>query len=222
MTLTSFYFLYKLTYTLHLRKEIAKLSVLVDSTSFYILFSGKNGQWDIYTHGFAIIGLWYVVRLFQKGNGSLKYAILAGVFFGFSILSKGPVAIYALTLPFMLTYFLIYGKEGWRPKWKFLGLTILISLIIGVSWYAGIYFSNSEKLMHTVTKESGNWRSYNVRPFYYYWSFFTQSAIWTLAALLAILTPLFRKIKWHNSKHKFSYLWTILSLLLLSIIPEKK
>lgn len=222
MTLTIFYFLFKITHRLHFRTEIAKLSVLVASTSFYILFSGKNGQWDIYTHGFAIIGSWYFLKLFQENNKAIKYAILAGVFFGFSILSKGPVAIYALVLPFMLSYFLIYGKDSWRQKWKFLGLTISISLIIGVSWYAGVYFSNSEKLMHTVTKESGNWTSYNVRPFYYYWSFFTQSGIWTLAALLAILTPLFRKIKWKNSKHKFSYLWTVLSLFLLSIIPEKK
>lgn len=222
MTLISLYFLFKITHTLHLRTEIAKLSILVASTSFYILFSGKNGQWDIYTHGFAIIGLWYFLKLLQKNNKAIEYAILSGVFFGFSILSKGPVAIYALVLPFMLTYFIVYGKENWRKKWKFFGLTILISFFIGISWYAGVYFSNPERLMQTVTKESGNWTSYNVRPFYYYWSFFTQSGIWTIAALLAILTPLFRKIKWQSSKHKFSYLWTMLSLLLLSFIPEKK
>lgn len=222
MTLTSFYFLYKITFALHLKAEIAKLSILVASTSFYILFSGKNGQWDIYTHGFAIIGLWYVLKLFKKDNGSLKYAILAGVFFGFSILSKGPVAIYALTLPFIATYSIVYWKEISRKSWWFLGLTSVISLIIGISWYVGVYLSNPEKVMHAMVKESGNWTSYNVRPFYYYWSFFTQSGIWTLAALLTILTPLFKKTKWRYSKHKFSYLWTMISLLLLSLIPEKK
>src|SRR5699024_12359823 len=90
IALCSFYFLYKLTYALHLRKEIAKLSILVASTSFYILFSGKNRQWDIYTHGFAIIGIWYTLNLLHKENNTLKYAILAAVFFGFSICSNTP------------------------------------------------------------------------------------------------------------------------------------
>lgn len=222
MTLCTFYFLYKLTYALHARKEISKLSILVASTSFYILFSGKNGQWDIYTHGFAIIGIWYTLNLFQKEKYTLRYAILAGIFFGFSILSKGPVGIYALVLPFIITYILVYRKQTQSRKWLYIGVTVIISLVVGTSWYAATYLSNPEKVLSTMAKESGNWTSYNVRPFYYYWSFFTQSGIWSLTALLAIITPLFRKVKWRNSKHKFSYIWTLLSLLLLSLIPEKK
>ena len=222
IALCSFYFLYKITLALHLRKEIAKLSILVASTSFYILFSGKNGQWDIYTHGFAIIGIWYTLNLFQNDSKNLKHTILAGVFFGFSILSKGPVGIYALVLPFLITYLLIYRKDIQGRKWWYVGLTVIVSLVIGTSWYVATYLSNPDKVLGTMAKESGNWTSYNVRPFYYYWSFFTQSGIWSLTALLAIITPLFRKVKWRHSKHKFSYVWTLLSLLLLSLIPEKK
>jgi 4-amino-4-deoxy-L-arabinose transferase-like glycosyltransferase len=74
-----------------------------------------------------------------------------------------------------------------------------------------------------VTKlESGRWGNYNTRPFYYYWSFFTQSGIWTIPALIALIYP-YLKNKVSNLKaYQFTLIWTLASVILLSIVPEKK
>ncbi|MGB8705079.1 MAG: UDP-phosphate alpha-4-amino-4-deoxy-L-arabinose arabinosyl transferase, partial [Gillisia sp.] len=72
------------------------------------------------------------------------------------------------------------------------------------------------------SRESSRWFNYNVRPFWYYWSFFTQSGIWTIPALVSLfywyLKP---KIK-NPVAYRFYFLWTIMVVILLSIIPEKK
>jgi hypothetical protein len=72
------------------------------------------------------------------------------------------------------------------------------------------------------TRETNNWHSYNTKPFYYYWSFFTQSGIWTIPAFISLLYP-YLKNKVSNLKaYQFSLLWTLIAVVLLSIVPEKK
>src|SRR5690606_3192503 len=63
---------------------------------------------------------------------------------------------------------------------------------------------------------------YNIRPFYYYWSFFTQSGVWTIPAFVALLYPYLKTRVSDKKAYLFSFLWTISSVILLSIIPEKK
>ncbi|NJW55184.1 hypothetical protein HC175_19915, partial [Salinimicrobium sp. CDJ15-91] len=64
--------------------------------------------------------------------------------------------------------------------------------------------------------------NYNVRPFYYYWSFFTQSGIWTIPAFVALLYPYMKSRVSNKKAYKFALLWTLSAVILLSIIPEKK
>src|SRR5688572_3845418 len=66
-------------------------SVLILVTSFYILWAGRNGQWDIFTHGFMMIAIYHFYRLFTEDQKTWQHAILTGIFLGFSFMSKGPV-----------------------------------------------------------------------------------------------------------------------------------
>jgi hypothetical protein len=152
---------------------------------------------------------------------SFLNACLTGLFFGFSFLSKGPIALYALLLPFLIAYGIIYKFEL-KDKKFYVFLILLIGFCIGLSWPLYVRYIDPETVSRVTKLESSRWGSYNIRPFYYYWSFFTQSGIWTVPALIALFYP-YLKTRVSNLKaYQFTLIWTLAAVILLSIIPEKK
>ncbi len=196
-------------------------SWLVLTTSFYIFFSGRDNQWDIYTHAFMMGGIYYFFLLMQHPQKTLRYLLPAGLFFGLSFLCKGPVSPYALFLPFVIAYFIVYKNSLTPGVIKVLGI-LIIGLAIGLSWPLYVRFFDAANFQSATAKEAGRWGSYNIRPFWYYWSFFTQSGVWTIAAFAALLYPFMNKRVSDKKLYLLSFLWTIFSVLLLSFIPEKK
>jgi hypothetical protein len=137
-------------------------------------------------------------------------------------MSKGPVSFYALLLPFLIAYGLVYKYKHFKAKWFSVFSLLLIALVIGGWWYLYVRYADPESFLEITKKETGNWSSYNVRPFYYYWSFFTQSGLWTIPAFVSLLYPYLKTRVSHLKAYKFTLLWTLLAVVLLSIIPEKK
>ena len=76
-------------------KAYALWSGMILTTSFYMVFAGRNGQWDIFTHSFMMGGIFCLYQLFEHPKSKWRYALLTGIFFGASFMSKGPVSIYA-------------------------------------------------------------------------------------------------------------------------------
>lgn len=204
---------------LWLPKDLAFYTSLVLGTSFYYIAIRFEAPSDIYTHVNMIIGIYFLVR--QHPYIYLKNMILGGVFLGFSILSKGPVSPYALLLPFLVAYFISFKLDVKSHFFKVFGF-LIIGLVVGGSWYLYVRFADPQTLLEIADKETGNWTSYNTRPFYYYWSFFIQTGIWTIPAALSLIYPYFIKRVKHQRLYKFSFLWTVIALVLLSAIPEKK
>ena len=123
-------------------------------------------------------------------------------------------------LSFIISYFIIYKNNAGR-KVKLLLLVLLIGLLIGFSWplyvkYFDVYAGTA------LSKQTQNWGNYEVKPFYYYWSFFTQSGLWTIPSFIGLMYFYLRKKVTDVKAYTFSFLWTIISLILLSAIPEKK
>lgn len=201
-------------------KQQSFINALIGVTSFYIIGIIIEAPWDIFTHGFMIIGIYFLFQFFQ-GKNHIKNSLLAGVFMGFSILCKGPISIYALLLPFLIAYGLIY-KYKLKAHLLSIFSCITVTLIVGGWWYLYIRLNDPETFNAIASKETGNWASYNVKPFYYYWSFFTQSGIWTIPAFIGLLYPYLKSRVSNLKAYKFSLLWTLLAVVLLSIIPEKK
>ncbi|HET6559507.1 MAG TPA: glycosyltransferase family 39 protein [Prolixibacteraceae bacterium] len=196
-------------------------NALILITSFYIFYAGRDNQWDMYTHSFMMVSIYFTLRLLQEDSASLRNSVLAGLFFGFSILSKGPVSLYALFLPFIISYAIIYRKS-FRGKGFYLLTMLLAGLIIGLSWYVYVRLKDPESFRTIVSRETTNWTSYELRPFYYYWSFFIQSGLWAIASFISLLYPYLKSRVINLKVYRFALLWTVISLLLLSIIPEKK
>lgn len=197
-------------------------NAFIATTSFYIIGITIEGPWDIFAHGFMCFAIFQLFLLFEKDKSYWKHTLWAGCFMGFSFLSKGPVSMYALLLPFLLAYGFTYKFKHLKVKsFSYLSV-VLLALIVGGWWYLYVRFQDPITFNAITEKETSNWSSYNVRPFYYYWSFFTQSGLWTIPAFISLLYPYLKSRVKHLKAYQFSLLWTLLAVLLLSIVPEKK
>lgn len=222
VSLFMLYFFYSLLLRLELKKKQSFLASLILSTSFYIVFAGRNGQWDIFTHGFMVGALYYLFKFFSQAQAGYRTALLGGLFFGASFLSKGPVSLYALFLPFLIAYSVVYDYPGFKQKQKAFVIFLLTGLVMGGWWFVYVRLADPVAFLEITTRETTRWASYNVRPFYYYWNFFIQSGIWTLPALISLLYPYLKGRVSNLRAYRFSLLWTLSAVLLLSLIPEKK
>ena len=216
------FFLYKIAVLLFNNKKLSFYASLILATSFYIIFSGRNGQWDIFTHSFMVISIYHLIKMLQYQEKCWQNSLIAGLFFGASFLSKGPVSMYALWLPFLIAYGIAYRSNISKRKILPFCAMLILGLIIGVSWFAYVRYADPQAFLDIAKEEAGNWTSYNVRPFYYYWSFFTQSGIWTIPAFVALLYPYLKNKVSDKKGYTFALAWTLASVVLLSIIPEKK
>jgi 4-amino-4-deoxy-L-arabinose transferase-like glycosyltransferase len=194
---------------------------LILITSFYVFFAGRDNQWDMYTHSFMMVSLLFLWKLLNEDSGQLRNSLLSGILLGCSILSKGPVSFYAMFMPFVISYGIVY-KIPFRRKWAYLINTLLSGLIIGASWYVYVRLKDPESFNAITSKETSNWTSYEVKPFYYYWSFFLQSGLWAIPSLIALIYPYLKTRVCDLKVYRFALLWTLSALIFLSAIPEKK
>ncbi|PHR14778.1 MAG: hypothetical protein COA40_00955 [Aequorivita sp.] len=221
MTLFLVLFSYKLAKKLTSEKIYAFISALVMATSFYIVASARDGQWDIYTHGFMVVCIYLLYLFFTEEPHKYRNAILAGLFFGCSFLSKGPVSLYALLLPFLIAFGIVYKYKNFKTRWLPLLAFLIVAMVVSAWWHW--YTLNFDPAAAEITKkETTNWISYEIKPFYYYWSFFTQSGVWTIPAFIGLLYPYLKNRVFNKKAYLFTFLWTMVSVVLLSLIPEKK
>lgn len=215
-------FLYLLSLKLNLTKLHSFYNALIVITSFYVFAIINEAPWDIYTHGFMLAGIYYLFLILKGKVAIWKNVMLSAFFIGLSILSKGPVSLFAVFLPFLISYGIAFKFKEIKPKIFPIIILLILSILIGGWWFVYVRLADPIAFLEIASKETGNWASYNVKPFYYYWSFFTQSGIWTIPALISILYPFMIKRIENKKVYKFSFWWVIIAVILLSIIPEKK
>ena len=63
MTLILILTYYKLITEFLQNKKLALYSALILASSFYIILSGRNGQWDIFTHSFMVISIYFLFKM---------------------------------------------------------------------------------------------------------------------------------------------------------------
>ncbi|KAB8153046.1 phospholipid carrier-dependent glycosyltransferase [Kordia sp. TARA_039_SRF] len=203
-------------------KKQAFISSLILASSFYVVFAGRNGTWDIFAHSFMMIGIYYIFQFFSSDEKIWRNALLAGTFIGISFMSKGPVSHFALFLPFLIAYSIVYKYSNFKKKWLPLMGLLIVATAISIWWPYYISVMDGETAKAIAEKETTAWKDRNVRPFYYYWSFFVQSGVWTVVAFVGLLYPYLKSRVENLKAYKFSLFWTLASVVLLSLIPEKK
>ncbi len=213
---------YALAFKYTRNKSYALWSGLILTTSFYVVFAGRNGQWDIFTHGFMMGGIYCLYQLFEHPKTRYRYALISGLLIGASFMSKGPVSIYALFLPLVLAKAIVSGLNNLKSNAGPLIVCLVAGLVTALWWHGYINLADPENLQAITKKETSNWTGYNVKPFYYYWSFFIQSGLWTIPAILSLAYPYLKKRVFNGKAYALSFWWTLCAVGLLSIIPEKK
>lgn len=215
--------IYYLSLKLTKDKNHSLINGFLVMTSFYVIGITLEGTWDIYTHGFMLIALYQLFTVLKQEQITAKNAVLFVVFIAASVLSKGPVSLYVLLFSFLIAYGFSFQYKS-KHKFHYIKLVLLLIAGIGIGaiWYLYVRQADPETFNKIASRETGNWSSYNVRPFYYYWSFFVQSGLWTVFAFVSLFYPYLKNKVAHKKAYKFSFLWTIIAVILLSIIPEKK
>ena len=203
-------------------KKQSFLASLILASSFYIVFSGRNGQWDIFAHSFTTFAIYQLYLAFQTETKAWKNWILGGIFLGFSFMSKGPVSLFALLLPFLIAYGVVFKYKDLSKKIGPLLTFLAVFALVGLSWGLYIYATDLSTAETIASKEANSWANRSVKPFYHYWSFFVQSGIWTFFSFLALLYPMMIRRVENKKTYLFSLLWTLSSVILLSMVPEKK
>lgn len=214
-------FLYLLVVEMTRSRGLAILSALILATSFNVVLTGRTAAWDIYCHSFMLGAIYFLVRAFQREGKRWGDFILAGLFLGLSFLSKGPVALYAMLLPFVIGWIRIM-KPKIEGKWSPFTVMLVVAVAVSFWWYGYNLIFNNEAMLSAMQRESSNWLSHNVRSFWYYWKFPAEAGIWTTFFVTAIIAFFTFNRGRYAKEYKFAMIWLLASLLLLSIVPEKK
>ncbi|RYU78098.1 ArnT family glycosyltransferase [Hymenobacter persicinus] len=201
----------------------AWLSALVVASSLLVVTTGREGQWDIFANGFLVGALGLLVRGWRgTGPGYASFAG-AGLLLGLSILSKGPVALYGVLLPFVGSYLVSPPLgAGIRTHGRGALLAAAVALAVGVSWPLYVYWHVQPMALAVAQTEVTAWRERHVQPPWYYWNFFAFSGVWAAAALAALVVPYARPRLQAFVPYRFVLGWLVVALLLLSFVPEKK
>ena len=194
---------------------------LILATSVNVILMGRTASWDIYAQSFMLAAIFFLLMALKEKGVQWSYFLLSGLCIGLSFLSKGPVAIYGLLLPFLISYIIVYRTGIADKKWAIAAM-ILVALAVSFWWYGYTYFYNRDTVVEVVQKESSSWLNYNVRPWYYYWTFAAEGGIWALFWITSIRYFFINKQTLYQKEFTFAFLWFLASLVLLSIIPEKK
>lgn len=194
-------------------------AALAVATSVIVMETGRRATWDIYTLSFAIGGLWMLLRGFRTVRSRSLWIIGSSILWGLSFLSKGPVTLYTVLLPAMLSLFL--SRQRSDISWKALSFVLLLSITIGMSWWGYMQIVYPETFS-VVNSEVDAWGARHVRSFFFYIDFPFLIFPWTIC-LTGALSLLFQPINDKGREEILFFLkWLLLTLLLLSLVPEKK
>lgn len=203
------------------RDDLAAATVVVFLTCYNVVLMGRSATWDIYCHALMMVAIYYMTRAIYEEHHYRQRFALAGLMMGLSFLSKGPVSFYALLLPYLLTLITL-PEPTMKGKWRWAGVMAVIAVVVGGWWYAFLLIAHPQEVAQVVNKETGSWSHHNVRPWWYYWRFFLEMGAWAVLMVAALAFHYWKNHITLKREYLLSITWAAVSLVLLSLMPEKK
>ena len=217
ITILMVYFLVK---ELTKNSRLSFLSGFVAVTTFMIIKIGNENSWDFYTYAFALGGVLFFVRGLKR-DGLVNF-LISGVFVGLSFMSKGPVGIYGLMLPFFIGHIFVYGIEEYKRNYKKIILMIVASIVVGGLWWFLIYLEYGDALLQVVKKEERTWSNSHVKSIFYYLDYFIYMGVWIVFSLATYKRDWVARISEDKKYSRFVFIWQVLVIIALSVIKMKK
>lgn len=192
----------------------------IGCSTFMIIKLGNENSWDMYPYVFAFGAVTFIVSGLK--NNKMRYFITAGIFISLSVLSKGPVGIYGLIIPFFISHIYVYGIKNYKTNWKKIILMILISLIISAVWPMIIYQKYPDIFVNVLNKETHTWMNSHTESIIYYSDYFIYMGIWIFFSFMTIIKSWSKERTDDKKFSKFIFVWNILIFILISLIKMKK
>lgn len=203
------------------RTDFALASVLVFLTCYNLVYMGRTSSADIYGNALMMAAIYYLTRALYEKHHYAQWLALAGLFMGLSFLSEGPVAFYALLLPYFIMLIAL-PSPTMRGKWRsFLAMAAIATVVAGW-WYVALLTLHPESVGTIAHKLAVFWHTGTVRPWYYYWRFFLEMGAWAMPMLVALWIPYWKRHITMKREYLMSITWALASLVLLSFLPGKK
>jgi len=202
-------------------KWIATTTLLVLATSYMFLWSARKNEWDIYAITAMAGALWALLEAFMRKEGKNRYFLVFSLLLCFSFLSKGPVAFGVMLVPFLASYCLAYGTKDFREnKWALVWSVALFALL-AAAWPAYVYLHTPHEATAIASRESVAWFKNHARPFWYYPAHLQEIVgVWVFFLLYGLVAPFTGKDR--KPEERFSAFWFILTIVFISVFPEKK
>ncbi|SNR29799.1 ArnT family glycosyltransferase [Hymenobacter mucosus] len=208
----------------HQPGRTAWVGALVAASSLLVITTGREGQWDIFANSLMLGGLWLLVRGWHRAENGTGWLAAAGVLGGLSILSKGPVALFAMLVPFVVSY-LVYSpvhRQQARARWRGTVLAAGLMLGVGLSWPLYIWQHVAPTARAVARTEINSWGERHVQPAWFYWPFAAFTGVWALVAIASLVWPYARPRIQRYMPYLLALGWVLGGVVLLSLVPEKK
>ena len=201
--------------------EITLLFLLVLATSFMFMLSARKNAWDIYSISFMTGAVWALTEVFYRARGRARFLVLTSFFMTCAFYSKGPVPFWVMLVPFLAAYVLVFGAHDLRiNRWGLIGAFFCCILLSG-AWPLFVYLNLPHTAAVVASGESQGWFTKHTQPVWYYLLHFQDIVgIWIFYLIYGLIAPFIKK-DW-APREKFFVVWFILTIVAISIFPEKK
>ena len=202
-------------------RRIAVASLLILATNYLFMLAARRNEWDIYAYMAMAGAVWALLEALMRKNGKPIFFLLFSLFMAVSFYSKGPVAFWAMLLPFLISYIIAYGPKALLENkgglvWSF----ILCALLSGL-WPLYVYVNAPHVAASVASQESSAWFKTSINPFWAYLAnMYKIVGIWLPLLLYGMAVPFIEKEK--KPEEKLFAFWFILTVFSLSIFPEKR
>lgn len=207
-------FLYKSIIKIKKDRMLAFLCAFTLLSTFMFIKLGAENTWDIYTYSFAFCAALSLYNYLLYSE--FKDLKRIGIFLVLSFLSKGPIGLYSVFLPFVISYFIVYPKDFATKKTFYVFIILLIALAISSIWFVSMYYEYGDKFLDVVKSEVRHWSTRHRRSFIFYMDYFIYMGSWAFFAAFTFIK------RFEKKEDKVFYLWTIVSFILVSVINMKK
>ncbi|WP_310397609.1 glycosyltransferase family 39 protein [Hymenobacter sp.] len=203
----------------------AWLAALVLGSSLLTVTVGREGHWDIFSNGFAVGSLWLLARGWNRPAPAYASFAGAGLLLGCTFLSKGPVSLYTIVLPFVAAYASRWqpgGRARLRGHWRGALVALGVAALLGGAWPLYVWLHVPAAAAAVARTEATSWGDRHVQPLWYYFNFVVFAGVWAVAAAAALAVPYARRRAAPFVPYALALAWLLASLVLLSVVPEKK
>jgi 4-amino-4-deoxy-L-arabinose transferase-like glycosyltransferase len=199
----------------------ASTALLIIATSYLFMESARKNEWDIYAHAAMAGAIWALLEAFMRKDRKNIFFLLSSLLMVISFYSKGPVAFWAMLLPFLISYGIIFGTKDFKEnRWGLLW-GIVICIFLCALWPAYVYLKVPHVAKAVTLTESNAWFTTSILPVWFYVLHLHEiMGIWLLVLLCGLIAPFVEK-NWKPAEKLFVF-WFILILVSLSVFPEKR